>query len=279
MTFLLKSIIARKAFCANLLSCDHQKAETARTSLHIMPPVLFLRRIRLRLRYVDLGHVFAGTGLIKQTPDEPSWCRCGLCCIFWEKDGWACDGADVAYLASGRKLDLGPGCRETIAAHYGVPPGFVGRYGRSLCIGPCLGKGYVPLELVQTFLPWDMYRHNQLVPILPLEYYSHSVVDLMFRDLFIGADGSVSSVTFPKVYHVRSHQIGTILGVRCTYRIEFDSGYCSSSFLLDVLCDDVDIWLSHEIISVRPHSRCCRSIVRLQSRFRQRRADRRRADK
>ena len=83
------------------------------------------------------------------------------------------------------------------------------------------------------------------MPILPKEYYTDDIiVSLMVRGLYVGADASTFAVTrwepFPKVFHVRKYKMGTVYSIHCPYRIEFDSGYRSYSFLLDVELEKTD---------------------------------------
>ena len=148
-------------------------------------------------------------------------------------------------------------------------------------IGPCYGRGMVPPGLGAWSLPRNVLLNQmERVPILPREYYSGLAVDLMMRDLFIGADGSAFAMPFrgplPIVFHVREKRLGTVYSVHCVYRIVFDSGYRSTSFVLDIERDGWTVWLVHDVVSAKPCARCSRSVARLQSRFRRRRAARKR---
>ena len=200
---------------------------------------------------------------------DDGYCPCGLCGRSWIQDGWSCDCSELAYLASGQELKLGPGCRQRIAADRNVPPGFISRCGTSLHIGRCTGKCIIPPE----------YWLDDFVPFLPLEYYSRLVVDLMLRDIFIGADGSAFALTrrrpFPVVFHVLEMKLDTVYALHGALPIEFSSGYGSTCFMLDIVAAGFSpVWLSHEVVSVDRCSRCSRSIALLQARFRRRRAPR-----
>ena len=204
--------------------------------------------------------------------DDYGYCPCGLCGRAWIQDGGSCDCTELAYLPSGREVKLGPGCRQRIATDCNVPPGFISRCGTSLHIGKCpgkLGRPVGPLE----------YGMHGCVPFLPLEYYSRLVVDLMLRDIFIGADGSAFVITklrpFPVVFHVLEMKLGTVHALHGVVPIEFSSGYGSATLMLDVVRGRFGpIWLSHEVVSVNPCSRCSRNIAILQNLFRRRRASR-----
>ena len=209
---------------------------------------------------------------------DDSWCPCGLCSLWWRQNGWWCDGTSMVYLASGGKMEVGRGCREQIAADLKVPPGTIGRHGSLLHIGRCSGNGFIShIELDGISRPRKICCREEFVPVLPLEYYSSLVVELMLRGLFVGADGSAFPIQrsrpFPIVYHVREMRFGIAYALYGAFKIEFSSGYRSFSFLLDVQTSQVGrFWLTHELISTNPRSRCLRGITHLQTRFRQRRA-------
>ena len=224
----------------------------------------------------DFNRTFMIDITLRDPVEDSSWCTCGLCSSLWKLQGWGCDRAELAYLASGRALTLGAGCRQRIATDRNVPPGFIGRRGMSLHIGPYSGIGRIPPEVVSLNC---IYRYKALVPVLPLEYYSGLILDLMWRDLYIGADGSAFAVRFgqvrPKVFHLHEMTVGTALRLHCTYRIVFNSGYRSLSFVLTVAVGgDVSLWLSHEVLSMKPFSRCCSAVTHLQRRLRRWRAAR-----
>ena len=204
-------------------------------------------------------------------------CTCGLCSSSWEMSGWWCDGADIAYLASGKRLKLGHGCRERIAVNLNVPPGLIGRKNSLLHIGRSRGKVFVPPVWTGVIHPRSITWLEEYVPVLPLEYYSDLVVDLMVRRIFIGADGSAFGINnkrpFPVVFHVRELKVGRVYALHGSIRLVFGSGYCSSSCLLDIdMLEYGPVWMSHEVVSVDHCSRCSRGIAHLQSRFRRRRA-------
>ena len=224
-------------------------------------------------RYLEVYRPLWLAMALDKSADVPKWCLCGLCNSSWKRYGWCCDGTRVAYLLSGQLVRLGDGCRGRIAADCKVPPGFVGRRGGLMCIGPCSGMGCIPPELDLDITGRDIYRSSEYVPILPPEYYSGMIVDLMVRGLFIGVDGSVFAIMRqrirPKVFHVREKRMGLVYALHGAYRIVFDSGYRSASFLLHVdLVDGEAIWLSHEVISTKPCSRSRSAVMHLQRRFR-----------
>ena len=231
---------------------------------------------RKRQEWCYDGNNFSLADFLCSAAEDRGWCHCGLCSITWREFGWRCDGQSFAYLASGEMMDLGPGCRGNIALKFNVPPGFIGRCGSTLHVGRCPGIGFVShTGLGGMFRPKETYGRKKVVTVLPLEYYSRLVLDLMLRKLFIGADGSVFSLNggraFPVVYHVGEMRLGTVYSMYGSLRIEFSTGYRSSSFYLDVqLPHHRRLWLSHEVISVNHRSRCISGIVHIQSRFRRR---------
>ena len=233
---------------------------------------------RKRQEWCYDGNNFSLDDFLCSATDDRGWCPCGLCSFTWKEYGWRCDEQSIAYLPSGGVVDLGPGCRSQIALKLNVPPGFIGRCGMTLHVGRCPGIAFVSsMELGGLVRPKDIYIQKKIVPVLPMEYYSRMILDLMLRKLFIGADGSAFSLhgsrAFPVVYHVREMRLGTVYYMYKSFRLEFSSGYRSSSFFLDVqLPYHRRLWLSHEVISVNRRSRCVSGIVHIQSRFRRRKA-------
>ena len=224
------------------------------------------RRTKLMSQYLELK-VKIMLITVHHQAEDPRWCSCGLCSTSWKNKGWLCDGSAFAYLPSGREVALGTGCRERIAADHNVPPGFIGRRGTSLLMSRCTGRGCLPPDSMALSV------YEKFVPILPREYYSDMILDLMLYDLYVGADGSAFAVNrlriHPRVFHVREKRMGIACALLAAYRIVFESGYRSSSFLLDVeLGGGRSVWLSHEVIATKSRSRCCSAITYLQRRFR-----------
>ena len=74
-----------------------------------------------------------------QEPATPTVCACGFCGYYWKHWGWRCDHAGVAYMASGRRVNLHHGARFVLAESLGVPPGLLCRRANTIVVAKTSG--------------------------------------------------------------------------------------------------------------------------------------------
>ena len=120
-----------------------------------------------------------------QEPATPTVCTCGFCGAHWMHWGWRCDHAGVAYMASGRKVNLHHGARYVLAESLGVPPGLLCRRANTIVVAKTPGFIMSPA--------WEIEcRVLERVGILPVEYYTDMIVMWSENyDVQIGMDSSV----------------------------------------------------------------------------------------
>ena len=102
-------------------------------------------------------------------------CSCGFCGPNWSRMGWRCHHTGVAHMVSGRGVELYHGARSDLAERLGVPPGFLCRRADTIIVAktPCDGS------------------NGGNVGLLPVEYYTDTILKLFTLGLQIGNDNSV----------------------------------------------------------------------------------------
>ena len=122
-----------------------------------------------------------------QEPATPTVCTCGFCGAHWMHWGWRCDHAGVAYMASGRSVNLHHGARFVLAESLGVPPGLLCRRANTIFVAKT--SGFI------LFPGWEIDGDGGVlgrVGILPVEYYTDMIVTFFEHyGVQIGMDSSV----------------------------------------------------------------------------------------